>query len=231
MAGTDPWAQYADSRDRCIRLLRSLDAEQAATRVPFSPEWTVADVASHLCGLNAEVASGRLVGLGTDERTAHQVGARRGRSLDEICDEWLSHEDVMQVAIAAAPFFGTRLAADLIVHLHDIRHALGLAIDRDDEATASAAHCYALNLEQRVRERLGTGIEVALSDGTRFSASGNAVGAPVSLRATPYDFLRSVTGRRSRRQIETLDWVGDPTEILDQAWSSYGALPTDDVEV
>ncbi len=227
----DSWTLYGETRDRCIELLLSLNSEQSALRVPLSPDWTVTDVASHLCGLNAEVASGRLVGLGTDERTSHQVALRRGHSLRDICDEWIGHEAPMRQAIAADPFFGTRLAGDLIVHLHDIRHALGLPINRDDDATISAAHCYVLNLQERVSDRLDVGIDVVLTDGARFPAAGSATTAAVSLEASPYDFLRSVTGRRSRRQVETLGWSGDPTEILDQAWSSYGSLPSDDVEV
>ncbi len=231
MNANDSWTLYAETRDRCIEVLLSLDSEQAARWVPLSPEWTVTDVASHLCGLNAEVASGRLTGLGTDERTAHQVAVRRGHSMKEICDEWIGHEVPMRQAIAADPFFGTRLAGDLIVHFHDIRHALGLPIDRGDEATISAAHGYVLNLQQRVLDRLGVGVDIALTDGTRFPAVGGAASSSVSLEASPYDFLRSVTGRRSRRQVEALGWNGDPAEILDQAWSSYGSLPSDDIEV
>jgi hypothetical protein len=49
------------------------------------------------------------------------------------------------------------------------------------------------------------------------------------LRCTSYDFLRSVTGRRSRRQVEALDWDGDSTALLNSAWNTYGDMRTDDV--
>ena len=231
MSTNDSWNLYVDTRDRFIELLRSLDVEQAATTVPSSPGWTVRDVASHGCGLNAEVATGRREGLGTDERTALQVEGRAGHSVDEICDEWMSHEAAMESAIDDDPFFGNRLAGDLIVHLHDIRHALGLSIDPDDDATTDAAHTYVFSLQNRVQERLGARLDIALTDGTTFPAGGTTDRPSISLRATPYDFLRSVTGRRSRRQIEALDWSGDPARILDKAWSSYGELPADDSEV
>ncbi|MCP4957886.1 MAG: hypothetical protein GY925_01315, partial [Actinomycetia bacterium] len=51
------------------------------------------------------------------------------------------------------------------------------------------------------------------------------------LRASAYDFVRSVTGRRSRGQGEALNWTGDPTSVLDQAWSAYGPIRQDDVGV
>ena len=231
MSSKDSWSLYVDTRDRFIELLRSLEVEQAATAVPFSPGWTVRDVAAHVCGLNAEVAAGRREGLGTDERTALQVQARAGHSVDEICDEWMSHEVAMKGAIDDDSFFGNRLAGDLIVHLQDIRHTLALSIDTDDEATTDAAHTYVVNVQGRVRERLGIDFDIALTDGTSFPPDPATDRSSMSLRTTPYDFLRSVTGRRSRRQIEALDWSGDPTRILDEAWSPYGELPADDAEV
>ena len=33
--------------------------------------------------------------------------------------------------------------------------------------------------------------------------------------AEPYELFRGLFGRRSRRQIETWNWTGDPTEVLE----------------
>jgi hypothetical protein len=52
----------------------------------------------------------------------------------------------------------------------------------------------------------------------------------ITLRATAYDFLRSVSGRRSRRQVETLDWSADPGPLLD-TFSPYGPLRSADAPV
>ncbi|MCP5025225.1 MAG: hypothetical protein GY929_02975 [Actinomycetia bacterium] len=216
---------YFSTRDRFIDLLRSLDGDQALMPVPCSPAWTVTGVASHVGGMTAEIASGRLTGLGTDERTAHQVAARADNTLGEICDEWLGHEAPVRVAIDADPWFGARLAADLIVHLHDVQHALGLPIDGDDEATLRAAETYRTILDQRARDILD--LEVAVE----FSGDEAAPGADLILRASAYDFLRSITGRRGRAQVEALEWSGDPSQLLDGAWSPYGDLPVAGVEV
>ena len=77
---------------------------------------------------------------------------------------------------------------------------------------------------------------IELSDGSRFEPrepdgrTGSAGPVTLVLRATPYDFLRSVTGRRSEREVRALDWSGDPSPILDQL-SPYGRLRTADAGV
>ena len=232
MSGTtpDPWALYARSRDQLIGLVRSLTPERAGLVVPITPGWTVTQVVAHVCGLNADIASGRREGLGTNERTAHQVGSRAGRSPEELCQEWLGHEDAMRQAMEENPFLGCRLGADLVVHLHDVEHALGLPIDRDDAATVSAGQTYARVVPERLAGLRPVGLTIELADGTRSGAGQDSGGPQLELRATPYDFLRSATGRRSRGQVQALDWTGDPTPILDD-FSPYGPLPSADVPI
>ena len=228
-SGNPAWDRYVAVRDRFVELVRALDEAQLDTTVPMCPDWTVHDVTAHVCGLNADLTSGRRAGLGTDERTAHHVTIRTGATIDEICDEWLGYELAMRAACDETPLWADRLAADLTVHLHDIQHALGRPIDRDDRITAVAAHRYVEVFRQRVGELLGIGVTVELTDGTHWAADPTLPDSGVTLRATPFDFLRSYTGRRSRRQVEALDWRGDPTRILDGAWSPYGTFQPDDV--
>ena len=227
---TDPWTLYTATRDRLVGLLRSLEPDEAARRVPLTPGWTVTEVVSHLCGLNADIAAGRREQLGTPERTAHQVAVRAGRNIDEVCREWLGHAEAMRKAMEEDAFLGQRLAADLVVHSQDIHHALGVPIDRDDDATISAAHAYGRVVIERMADPGRIGFAIELSDGTRFATTTGVDQPPLVLRATPYDFLRSVTGRRSRRQVEALDWSGDPSEVLDDL-SPYGPLRTSDADI
>lgn len=223
------WKRYAALRDEFIELIRSLDDERLTTRVPLCPSWTVLDVTRHVCGLNADLVAGVCGPLGSDESTARQVAARAAASASEVCDEWLRYGSGMQAVCTAEPLWATRLGADLLVHFHDIRHALGLAIRRDDDATIGAAHRYVDVFQQRVGEIVGVGVAVELTDGFRRPADPSLPDSGVMLRATPYDFLRSYTGRRSRRQVDELGWYGDPSTIIEQAWSPYGPLQADDV--
>lgn len=230
MSTTDPWDLYSGTRDRLIELLRSLDSEQATQRVLLTPGWTITNVASHICGINADVASGRLERLGTDERTAHQVAVRAGHTLEDICREWLGHESSMRRAIESDAFLGLRLAADLIVHLHDLQHTLEISIDREDPATLSAAQTYASIIPELLLARCQVAITIELTDGSQFTTPADSGDPPLVLRATPYDFLRSATGRRSAGEVQALDWTGDPAAILDH-FSPYGPLRIEDAGV
>ncbi len=243
---THPWDLYAATRDRLIALVRPLadgDETGAARTVALTPGWTVAQVVAHVCGLNADVAAGMRQGMGTDERTAHQVATRAGRTVAQVCDEWLGHAEAMRAAIDDDPFFGRRLAADLVVHLHDVQHTLGQVVDRDDEATLSAGRTYATRIPDLVAEATGgrVALTIELVDAAERAGADGSEPTPVSaglaegpaslvLRATPYDVLRSVTGRRSRAQVAALDWSGDPTPVLDHL-CPYGPLRTTDAAI
>ena len=230
MTAVDASALYASTRDRFIALVRPLDATEAEAVVPLTPGWTVRQVLAHVCGLNADVAAGMREGLGTDERTAHQVMVRADDAVAAICDEWLTYAEAMEALVAENDFFGRRLAADLVVHLHDVQHALGVEIDRHDEATVSGGRTYATHMPDRWVDATGMRVAIDLGDGSHFEPTDGAGEQGVGLQATPYDFLRSVTGRRSRSQVEALGWTGDPANLLDR-FSPYGPLRTVDAEV
>lgn len=225
---TDTWVLYPELRNRVIALARSLNDEELAKTVPLTAEWTVAEVVAHVCGLNSDVASGAREGLGTDERTTAQVSSRASMTSAEVCDEWLGYDEALRAIAAEIPLMEQRLAADLVIHLHDIQHALGHSIDEDDAATISAAHVYAMRSPERWAGLSGMNVAIELNDGYRAGPDDGS--ADVMLRATPYDFLRSVAGRRSRRQVEALDWSAAADSVIDQ-FSPYGDLGTVDASV
>lgn len=221
---------YPDTRSKAIDLFRSLSAEEAGKVVPLNPDWRVTDVAAHVCGIVDDVLHGNVEGLGSDAWTAAQVDKRADMSLAAICDEWESYTDRVDAMVAANPYFGVRITGDLIIHIHDVQHALGHEIDRCDLATRVAADRYAPTLQERAMEQMQLGIALELTDGDTYPAPQGATSTS-GLRCSSYDFLRSVTGRRSRQQVEALDWDGDPTALLDGAWNTYGEMRTEDVSV
>ncbi len=232
MNDIDAWHLYTDTRDRLIDLVRPLTVEQRSQMVPLTPGWTIAEVIAHVCGLNADVAGGFREGLGSAERTADQVDTRAGDSLEAVCDEWLGHAAAMREAIAEDEFFGFRLSADLIVHLHDVQHALGVPIDRHDAATISGGRTYAVRTPDRLLPLTEVSLTIELSDGGRFEPSEAEVdhSSGLRLRTTAYDFLRSVTARRSRDEVAALDRSDDPGPLLDHL-SPYGPLRSTDAGV
>lgn len=228
MSETHPWDLYRDTRDRFITLVRSLDEQQLAMSVPLTPDWTVLDVLAHLCGLNGHVVAGLREGLGTAERTAEQVSTRAGMTREQICEEWLGHTDYMADFIKETPLYGLRLNADLVVHLHDVMHGLGLPVDRDDETTVRSGGTYAGRMVDEYVQSANVKLLIDLGAGGRFEPSeAPADATELTLRATAFDYLRTVTARRSTNEVLTLDWSEDPTPLLPTI-SPYGALRTED---
>ena len=217
------WPIYEAHRDRLIDLVRDLDDGARAQPVPLTAGWSVAEVVAHVCGLNADVASGLRVGLGSAERTRHQVTTRAESSIEEVCEEWLSHAEAMRAAFEDDPFFGHRLTADLTIHLHDVSHGLGLRVDRNDVATRCASHTYGSVVTDLLLERTGVSLRVEMTDGATFEPTGHRGPTDLVVRVTPFDFLRTATGRRSEAEAERLDWDGDPTAALAHI-SPYGPL-------
>ena len=70
-------------------------------------------------------------------------------------------------------------------------------------------------------------LEIDLGD-RRIRPSGS-IGEPLVLRTTAFEVLRLRLGRRSRGQVERLDWSGDPGGIVD-ALFIFGPATHDIVE-
>ena len=101
--------------------------------------------------------------------------------------------------------------ADLAVHLHDIRGALGRPGDRDAPATDIALRFYARWLGRRLDE--GRRPALRLRAGTREWVEG-AGDVAAALTADPFELFRTISGRRSPEQARALDWTGDPGPYL-----------------
>lgn len=90
---------------------------------------------------------------------------------------------------------------------------------------------YASRTPDRIAEVAGVALMIELGDGNSFGPTVNVSNmSSLTLRATPYDFLRSVTGRRSRSEVAALDWSDDPGNLLD-VFSPYGSLRTEDAGI
>lgn len=224
MSDTDanPHVLYSEARDELIAALVALDDAAASRLVPSCPEWTVKDVAAHLCGLNAEKLAGVQGRLGTDEATVRQVADRSGMTLPQIVDEWRALAEPIRELMATDQVTATAFLADLVVHVYDLAEVLGQTAAAAAAATPISAHRYVPLLQERVAERMALALDIELTDGTAWPAPEGSADQHVTLRATPHDFLRSVTGRRTRADVEALDWSVDPAEILDNAWNQYG---------
>lgn len=217
-----PGAAYALVRDELMSALAGIDDDVAQQIVPCCPTWTVKDVAAHLCGLNAELLADVQGGLGNDVATSRQVGDRAEATLADVLDEWQSYGEPLAGRFAANADIAGALMADLVVHVYDLVEVVGQPTVQAEAATPASAHRYVPRLQQRVAEKMNVALTVELADGTNWEPPQVDGGSAVTVATSPHDFLRGVTGRLTRPEVEAFTWSADPGEILDKAWNQYG---------
>lgn len=209
---------YAATRDQLIGQVTTVANNEAA--VPGCPEWSVKDVVAHLSGLVADILADVQGRLGSDEATSRQVGTRRSMSLAQVCDEWAGNANAVAPLLIEKPLRGLGLTADLAVHVHDLAEMLDEVDVPPAEATLLGCARYVPLLQERAAEELDIALEATL-DGKTWAADEGS--SPLAIKGTQIEFLRSVTGRRTRPQAEAaFTWEGDPTPLLDQAFIQYG---------
>ncbi len=224
---------YEETQRSVAEFVHGLPAEQLDWKVPASPDWSVQDVVAHVAGLAGDVAYDRapteldVVRSLTDSAQAElrdamtekQVTSRRGRSLDEILDEWTDAlKDLIPMIRGerpfprAVPFIDAALVTDLATHNQDIRNAVGAPGDRDSEGVSVAFVGYSAAFGLRVAQNGLPALRLRY-DGTERIAGQGEPGA--TLTADRYELYRALAGRRSREQILKLSWEGDPNPYVD----------------
>jgi uncharacterized protein (TIGR03083 family) len=221
-------ALYERKRRELVEIVRAAPADARARRVPATPDWTVQDVVAHLTGLAADMNAQRFPA--PDDRdgtrwTAAQVEPRRGRPLDDLVAEWDREAPPFEDALRALGYeIACHFVGDLTNHAQDVRHALGLRADDDADAIRVSLDHYLADLDRRLRERAVGVLEI--DDGARVVTVG-AGASRARLEVSPFELLRGVAGRRSRRQLVAMAWGGDGDAFVDEL-SAYG-LPADDL--
>lgn len=218
----EPRAAYAGVRERVTELVRGLDEAAAATIAPATPTWTVKDLCAHLAGVLADIRDGNLEGVGTDPWTATQVEARRGRSLDEVLDEWQANAETVEPMMRELPPKGcAQLVSDAWTHEQDIRGALRMPGGRDTDAARIALDGFVAGLMRRVLKR-GLALRVR-ADGREWTSEEGQEPA-VTLTADPFELTRALAGRRNAAQVRAFDWDGNPAPFIEV----FGQFPLRD---
>lgn len=217
---TDFGAVYASTRTSLIGHLRDLTPAEAATKVPACPGWSAKDVVAHVAGLVADVLAGMKPPFGSFEMTSRQVAERAEATLAEVCDEWAANGDAMAAFMAENPMTGMGFTADLTIHYDDLAEAVEAIPTAPDDAVAVACGRYVPLLQERLVERLDIALTVTLDDQVWEPTGGSTAR---TLTAGRSDYLRALTGRRTRAEVERmLTWDADASAILDDAFLQYG---------
>lgn len=181
-------------------------------RVPACPEWTVKELLAHVTGVIADILDGRLEGVATDPWTEAQVSARRATPLPDILGEWAEKAPAIEPMIDDLGAPGRQLVFDAVTHEHDLRGALDQPGADDSDAVVIAVSFVVPGFLAAVAESSAPILEVTTPGGDRW-VSGE--GEPAArLRATSFELMRAVSGRRAIDQLRAMAWDGDASPYL-----------------
>ena len=211
---------YRDTRLRLTDLVLSLPAKQLVVPVPACPGWSVADVVSHLAAGVEDVLAGRLTGPPTDDETAGQVRRHRGKPSSVVVELWTDLAPQFEQLISVGRAWPAVL--DAVSHEHDIRGAIGRPGGRE-----SIGVYYSADALCRRATGLPAPIRLVWEDGE--GRMGPDLGPELVLRTTGFETVRWRLGRRSRAQMEQLDWSENPAAILDHL-ALFGPAQRDIIE-
>lgn len=220
---------YREGRARISALVSNLDGSEAGAPVPSTPSWTVTDVMAHLAGLATDVTNGNIEGAGTDPWTDTQVQARKGSAIADLLAEWETNAPNVEGLMAALPASaGTRVIADLVTHEHDLRGALGRPGERESSGVDVALQAYVLGLDARLKGNDLGPLRIVAGVQEWIIGAGDGDSPPTAtVKADAFELFRAVSGRRSRTQVEELEWEGDPKPFVEHF--PQFAFPTTDL--
>jgi hypothetical protein len=172
---------YTEMRARVTELMASLTLEQAQTVVPHCPQWTVKDCFAHMIGVPEDVINGQMDGVATDAWTDRQVQRHAQDSVADLLSIWETNAPTFAKILPQIPQpVLSQFMFDQTNHEHDIRAALKLSGARNTLAVAVAEGFIRNSLAQH---------------------GDPAIALIADHKLTGFEFLRTLSGRRSRAQI------------------------------
>ena len=172
---------YTELRARVTEMMQSLTLEQAQAIVPHCPQWTVKDCFAHMVGIPEDVINGQMEGVASEAWTNRQVQRHAQDSVADLLAVWESNAAVFAKILPNIPQpVISQFMFDQTTHEHDIRTAVGKPGARDTLAVAVAEGFIRNSLAQQ---------------------SDPAIAQLANHKLTGFEYLRSLSGRRSRAQI------------------------------
>jgi hypothetical protein len=210
---------YQDTKDRICALLPPAEDAAWATGVPACPGWTIRDVVAHLTAVAEDWADGTLTGAPTDAQTAEHISRFADRDTTHLLKAWSAAGGLLQ-RMAATDALSPPLG-DITCHEHDIRGALHRPGARESAGVWHTSDRLITMLQP------SRPVHITVEDGTY--RCGPVEGPEIQLTTTRFEALRWRTGRRSRTQLSTMHWSGDPAPIIDELYL-FGPATVDLVE-
>lgn len=195
---------YREARTRIAELAGKLTEDELSMPVPACPEWTIRDLLGHVSGVAADIVAGRVEGAPGPQWTAAQVARAKGRPVPDLMAEWAQAGPQVEARLAARSV-SHKMVFDVVTHEGDLRECLGR------QPADGWQPVLTLLARQIVRNPRGT-LVLHIGDETYRGGDGEPV---TELRVDPYELLRGIASRRSRAQMRSWDWTGDPTPYVE----------------
>jgi len=223
----DTAGTYRETRQSLRDFVAGLTDDELNTNVPATPDWSVRDAIAHVVGEARLTVTGdappefRLLeslrdpdqAALRDGINAQEVKRRRDLPFDQVLQEWDDLADQLDPFMRGdkpfpwpEPFLDSILVSDLSAHGQDVRNAVGKPGERDSAACRIALASFAVGLGFRLDTQGIPALRIRYDGKERMCGQTEPA---ATLSADRYELLRALTGRRSRRQIEAMDWEGD----------------------
>lgn len=189
------------SRDRVMAAATHASDDELNAMSTLCPEWRLRDIVAHLVGISQDIAAGNFP-KDLDAWAGEQVRRNFEVPVSDLVDEWptLGFENAISREFAIALY-------DQVTHECDLVHGLGQPA-RVDLETLRLLGDFTLN--RFGASDNGLSVTLQLDGDTLRKGSGER---ELSLTASYFDWFRASSGRRSRSQIEAMNWDGDRQAI------------------
>ena len=205
--------EYERVRERLTRLVTTHDPDAP---VPSCPAWRVHEVVAHLAGLCEDWVDHRLGDYGSERWTEAQVARSSGETLEQVLERWRGVSERF-AQLEADPVMGppARWAfGDAVTHEADIRGALQTDPVPYDAVLLSLKGSMA-RWRQTLRDSSAPTLLLRAPDARDWWLGVRDDPGAVVAEASAYEFFRALSGRRSRSQVRTWTWSGNPEPFLD----------------
>jgi len=218
---------YRETRRSLRDFVSGLSDAELKTNVPATPDWSVRDAVAHIVGEARITVTGDappefrlLESLRDPEQAAirdginaDEVAARRDLPIEQVLEEWDSLAVELDPFMRGEkpfpwpePFLDSILVSDLSAHGQDVRNAVGKPGERDSAACRIALASFAVGLGFRLDGMGMPALRLRYDGKERVCGQSDPA---VTLSGDRYELMRALTGRRSRSQIEAMDWEGE----------------------
>lgn len=224
--------QYRRSRQRIADLAVAIDSARASQRVAACPEWTVVQLLAHVVGLATEISRGNMPGVDSQAWVDAIVADRSSASVGDLMEEWAESAPVFEAAATDNARLAVPLSYDLVVHEHDLRHALGTPGERDDPGILTSMWVGALLLDGDLKKNAAGALRLEAGGHEWLCGEGET---RLSLRLDEsswpnpvWEMLRLTGSRRSLAQLSRYPWQGDFEALASSMF--HMDLPVDDID-